>query len=116
MGEAAKLPAASAMTSYAGWLSVPVVIDGEQRNFILQWKQVTIPKSPDGSMQTVNSSWPVAFPTGCFSIMQSISNSVIYASSGTPFSSAAMTDRATFTAACAYTKSPSTVTVWGVGF
>lgn len=116
LGEAAKLPAASAMTSYAGWLSVPVVIDGEQRNFILQWKQVTVPKSPDGSMQTVTSSWPVAFPTGCFSIMQALTNSLIYSSSGTPFSSATITDRATFTAASAYSKSPSTVTVWGVGF
>lgn len=116
LGEAAKLPAASAMTSYAGWLSVPVVIDGEQRNFILQWKQVTIPKSPDGSMQTVINSWPVAFPTGCFSIMQALTNSLIYSSAGTPFSSATITDRATFTAASAYSKSPSTVTVWGVGF
>ncbi|WP_233496311.1 MULTISPECIES: hypothetical protein [Pantoea] len=57
LGEGAKMPAASAMMNYAGWVSIPIVIDGEQRNFILQWKQVTVPKSPDGSMQTVNSSW-----------------------------------------------------------
>jgi len=116
LGEAAKLPAASAIMSYAGWLSVPVVIDGEQRNFILQWKQVTVPKSPDGSMQVVSSSWPVAFPIACFSIIQAMTNSLIYSTAGTPFSSAAITDRATFSAACAYSKSPSTVTVWGVGF
>ena len=109
------MPAASAMMNYAGWVSIPIVIDGEQRNFILQWKQVTIPKSPDGSMQVVSSSWPVAFPTACFSIMQALNNSLIYSTGGTPFGSATIIDRATFGAASAYSKSPSTVTVWGVG-
>ena len=116
LGEAAKMPAASAMASNAGWLSIPVMIAGVARNMILQWKAVSVPMSTDGSMQAVNSAWPVAFPTACLITIQALTNSLIYSTNGTPFTSSAAIDRATFAAACSYTKSTSTVTVWGVGY
>ena len=116
LGEAAKLPAASAATSGSGWLSVPVVISGTVRNIILQWKSVTVPQSIDGTMVVVNSSWPVAFPAACLSIIQALTNSTIYATNGNPYTSSAIVDRATFAAASSYSKSPSTVTVWGIGW
>ena len=116
LGEAAKMPAASAVTNGAGWLSIPVLIGGVTRNIILQWKSVSIPISTDGTMQVVNASWPVAFPTACLSTIQALTNSLIYATNGTPFTSSASIDRATFAAASSYSKSTSTVTVWGVGY
>lgn len=116
LGEGAKMPSASALASGAGWLSVPVQIGGVTRNIMLQWKSVSVPMSPDGSMQTVNSNWPVAFPTACLSTIQALTNSLIYATNGTPFTSSAVIDRATFAAASSYSKSTSTVTVWGVGY
>lgn len=116
LGEAAKMPAASAITNGAGWLSIPVLIGGVTRNIILQWKSVSVPISTDGTMQVVNTSWPVAFPTACLSTIQALTNSLIYATNGTPFTSSASIDRATFAAASSYSKSTSTVTVWGVGY
>lgn len=116
LGEAAKMPAASAITNGAGWLSIPVLIGGVTRNIILQWKSVSIPISTDGTLQVVNASWPVAFPTACLSTIQALTNSLIYATNGMPFTSSASIDRATFAAASSYSKSTSTVTVWGVGY
>ncbi|WP_275554196.1 hypothetical protein [Mixta sp. Marseille-Q2659] len=116
LGEAAKLPAASAAASGSGWLSVPVVIGGTVRNIILQWKSVTVPQSTDGTMVVVNSSWPVSFPAACLSVIQALTNSTIYATNGNPYTSSAIVDRATFAAASSYSKSASTVTVWGIGW
>lgn len=116
LGEAAKMPAASAITSGSGWLSVPVMIGSTVRNIILQWKSVTVPQSADGTMVVVNASWPVAFPAACLSVIQALTNSTIYATNGNPYTASAIVDRATFAAASSYSKSPSTVTVWGIGW
>ncbi|MCQ8229094.1 phage tail protein [Pantoea trifolii] len=116
LGEGAKMPAASALASSAGWLSIPVIISGVARNMILQWKAVSVPMSVDGSMQSVNSAWPVAFPTACLITIQALTNSLIYSTNGSPFTSSTVIDRASFAAASAYSKSTSTVTVWGVGY
>ena len=116
LGEAAKMPAATALASSAGNIAIPVLIGGVQRTALLQWKMVSVPQSADGNMVVVDDSWPVAFPNACLSINPSLSSSLIYATSGAPFVSAAIVDRVKFKAACAYTKSNSTVTVWGVGY
>ncbi|MER1979160.1 phage tail protein, partial [Pseudocitrobacter faecalis] len=116
LGEAAKMPAATALASSAGNIAIPVLIGGVQRTALLQWKMVSVPQSADGNMVVVDDSWPVAFPNACLSINPSLSNSLIYATSGAPFVSAAIVDRVKFKASCAYTKSNSTVTVWGVGY
>lgn len=116
LGEAAKMPAASAITSGSGWLSVPVMIGSTVRNIILQWKSVTVPQSADGTMVVINASWPVAFPAACLSVIQALTNSTIYATNGNPYTASAIVDRATFAAATSYSKSPSTVTVWGIGW
>ncbi|EQB4320383.1 phage tail protein, partial [Enterobacter hormaechei] len=114
--ESAKMPAANALASSAGNIVIPVLISGVQRTALLQWKMVSIPQSVNGEMVTVDDSWPVAFPNSCLSINPSLTNSLIYSTSGTPFVSAAIIDRIKFKAACAYTKSNSTVTVWGIGW
>ncbi|EGI1154823.1 hypothetical protein H6267_000584 [Escherichia coli] len=116
LGEAAKMPAATALASSAGNITIPVLIGGVQRTALLQWKMVSVPQSTDGNMVVVDDSWPVAFPNACLSINPSLVNSVIYATNGAPFVSAAIVDRVKFKAACAYTKSNSTVAVWGVGY
>ena len=116
LGEGAKMPAASALASSAGNIVIPVLISGVQRTALLQWKMVSIPQSVNGEMVVVDDSWPVAFPNSCLSINPSLTNSLIYATSGAPFVSAAIIDRIKFKAACAYTKSNSTVTVWGIGW
>ncbi|WP_096969757.1 phage tail protein [Escherichia coli] len=116
LGESAKMPAATALASSAGNIAIPVLIGGVQRTALLQWKMVSVPQSADGNMVVVDDSWPVAFPNACLSINPSLSSSLIYATSGAPFVSAAIVDRVKFKAACAYTKSNSTVTVWGVGY
>ncbi|MEB2441120.1 hypothetical protein [Citrobacter braakii] len=116
MGDAAKLPAASALASSAGNITFPVVINGTQQKALIQWKMVSVPKSDSGEMVVVDESWPVVFPNACLSINPSLTNSLIYATSGAPFVSAAIIDRIKFKASCAYTKSNSTVTVWGVGW
>lgn len=116
LGEGAKMPAANALASTAGNIVIPVLIGGVQRTALLQWKVVSIPQSVNGEMVVVDDSWPVAFPNSCLSINPSLTNSLIYATSGAPFVSAAIIDRIKFKAACAYTKSNSTVTVWGVGW
>ncbi|HFG0945691.1 TPA: hypothetical protein ACGE0R_000935 [Salmonella enterica] len=116
LGEAAKMPAATALASSAGNIAIPVLIGGVQRTALLQWKMVSVPQSVNGEMVVVDDSWPVAFPNSCLSISPSLTSSLIYATSGAPFVSAAIVDRVKFKAACAYTKSNSTVTVWGVGY
>ncbi len=116
LGEAAKMPAATALASSAGNITIPVLIGGVQRTALLQWKTLLVPQSTDGNMVVVDDSWPVAFPNACLSINPSLVNSVIYATNGAPFVSAAIVDRVKFKAACAYTKSNSTVAVWGVGY
>lgn len=116
LGEGAKLPAATALSNISGNIAIPVLISGEQKTALLQWKTVSVPQSTDGNMVVVDDSWPVAFPNGCLSINASLASSLIYATSGAPFVSAAIVDRVKFKAACAYTKSNSTVTVWGVGY
>ncbi|ENV0437786.1 phage tail protein [Salmonella enterica] len=116
LGESAKMPAATALASSAGNIAIPVLIGGVQRTALLQWKMVSVPQSANGEMVVVDDSWPVAFPNACLSINPSLSSSLIYATSGAPFVSAAIVDRVKFKAACAYTKSNSTVTVWGVGY
>ncbi|EOJ8046797.1 phage tail protein [Escherichia coli] len=116
LGEAAKMPAATALASSAGNITIPVLIGGVQRTALLQWKTLSVPQSTDGNMVVVDGSWPVAFPNACLSINPSLVNSVIYATNGAPFVSAAIVDRVKFKAACAYTKSNSTVAVWGVGY
>ncbi len=116
LGEAAKMPAATALASSAGNIAIPVLIGGVQRTALLQWKMVSVPQSMNGEMVVVDDSWPVAFPNSCLSINPSLTSSLIYATSGAPFVSAAIVDRVKFKAACAYTKSNSTVTVWGVGY
>lgn len=116
LGEAAKMPAATALASSAGNITIPVLIGGVQRTALLQWKTLSVPQSTDGNMVVVDDSWPVAFPNACLSINPSLVNSVIYATNGAPFVSAAIVDRVKFKAACAYTKSNSIVAVWGVGY
>lgn len=116
LGEAAKMPAPSALASGAGWLSVPVVVGNVVRNIILQWKSVTVPQSTDGTLLVVNASWPVAFPSACLTVIQALTNSTIYSTNGNPYTSSAIVDRATFSAASSYSKSSSTVTVWGIGW
>lgn len=112
----AEMPAATGLDSNAGYLSVPAMINGAKRKMIIQWRIVSVPQSSDGSLVAVDATWPIAFPTACLSINQALTNSLIYATSGTPFTSAAIIDRSAFKAASAYTKSTSTVTVWGVGY
>ncbi|WP_223604961.1 phage tail protein [Enterobacter asburiae] len=112
----ATMPAASGLDSNAGYLTVPAMINGTKKNMIIQWRIVSVPQSTDGSMVAVDGTWPIAFPTACLSINQALTNSIIYAISGSPFTSATIVDRTTFKAASAYSKSTSTVTVWGVGY
>ncbi|WP_338300909.1 phage tail protein [Escherichia coli] len=112
----ATMPAAEGSNSNAGYLTVPAMISGVKRKMIIQWRIVSIPQSPDGSLVAVDGTWPIAFPTMCLSINQALTNSLIYSTTGTPFTSAAIVDRTAFKAASAYTKSTSTVTVWGVGY
>ncbi|WP_252709336.1 phage tail protein [Escherichia coli] len=116
LGEAAKMPAATALASSAGNITIPVLIGGVQRTALLQWKTLSVPPSTDGNMVVVDDSWPVAFPNACLSINPSLVGSLIYATNGAPFVSAAIVDRVKFKAACAYTKSNSIVAVWGVGY
>lgn len=116
LGEAAKMPAATALASAYGNIMIPALIGGVQRSTLIQWRTVSIPTSIDGNMVIVDSSWPIAFPNTCLSINPSLTNSLIYATNGTPFVSAMIVDRVNFKAASAYTKSNSTVTVWGIGY
>ncbi|WP_053143705.1 phage tail protein [Erwinia billingiae] len=116
LGEGAKLPSGSALMGASGWLTIPVKISGELKNIILQWKTVSVSPSTDGNMKSVNSNWPIAFPTECSAIIQALTNSVIYAINGSPFTAAMIVDRASFTVGSAYTKSNSNVTVWGIGY
>ncbi|SQK89131.1 Uncharacterised protein [Escherichia coli] len=62
LGEAAKMPAATALASSAGNITIPVLIGGVQRTALLQWKTLSVPQSTDGNMVVVDGSWPVAFP------------------------------------------------------
>ncbi|WP_234016532.1 hypothetical protein [Cronobacter malonaticus] len=116
LGTASKLPAATALNSSVGYITIPVLVGSIQQSVFFQWRTVSVPQSSDGSLLVVDSTWPVPFPTGCMSIMQALNNSLIYATNGTPFSSASIVDRSKFKVASAYSKSQSTVTVWGVGY
>ncbi|HDJ9227129.1 TPA: hypothetical protein PRR23_004008 [Escherichia coli] len=110
------MSAAEALASSAGNIAIPVIISGKQQTALIQWKMVSVPQSVNGEMVVVDDTWPVVFPNTCLSINPSLTNSLIYATSGAPFVSAAIIDRIKFKAACAYTKSNSTVTVWGIGW
>ncbi|MFI8418497.1 phage tail protein [Serratia sp. NPDC078593] len=112
----ATMPAVAGLASSAGYITVPAIVSGVKRNMLIQWKTVSIPISTDGNMVVINDSWPIAFPNACLSINASLTGSLMYASSGAPFTSASIISRTKFGAACAYTKSNSSVTVWGVGY
>ncbi|MDA8478504.1 phage tail protein [Citrobacter sp. Awk 4] len=116
LGDGAKMPAVTALNSTAGYIAIPAMVGGVSRTVFLQWRSVSVPQSADGALLIVDASWPIPFPTECMSIMQALNNSLIYSTVGTPFSSAAIVDRSKFKAASAYSKSQSTVTVWGVGY
>ncbi|MFD2047286.1 hypothetical protein [Pantoea stewartii] len=116
LGEGAKMPAATLSGSTSGYVIIPALIGSVNRVFVFQWTSVSVPPSTDGSLVIVDASWPMPFPTACMSIMQALNNSLIYSTTGTPFSSSRIVDRSKFQAASAYSKSTSTVTVWGVGY
>jgi len=100
----------------SGWVSLPLLISGIHKDLVLQWRTVSIPPSTDGSLVVVSSYWPVPFPTMSFTIMQALTNSMIYSSNGTLFTSSALVNNSMFNVACSYKHSTSTVTVWGIGY
>ncbi|MDR5018888.1 phage tail protein [Yersinia rochesterensis] len=116
LGGAAKLPAATGLTATFGYVSVPALIAGVQQNVLIQWRTISISPSPDGTLLVIDGTWPIPFPTACLSIMQSMTGSVIYVATNPVLSAARIVDRASFQAASSYTKSNSTITVWGVGY
>ncbi|MCV4593736.1 phage tail protein, partial [Escherichia coli] len=79
------MPAAEALASSAGNIAIPVVISGKQQTALIQWKMVSVPQSVNGEMVVVDDTWPVVFPNACLSINPSLTNSLIYATSGAPF-------------------------------
>ncbi|EEZ6065294.1 phage tail protein, partial [Escherichia coli] len=52
------MPAATALASSAGNITIPVLIGGVQRTALLQWKTLSVPQSTDGNMVVVDGSWP----------------------------------------------------------
>ncbi|AJI87838.1 phage tail-collar fiber family protein [Yersinia rochesterensis] len=116
LGGAEKLPAATGLAAAFGYISVPALIAGVQRSVLIQWRTISIPPSPDGALLVVDGTWPIPFPTACLSIMQSMTGGVIYVATSPVLSSARIVDRSSFQAASSYTKSNSTITVWGVGY
>ncbi len=116
LGAGAKLQASNASISTAGYISIPSMVSGIERNIFFQWRTVSMPQSDDGTLQSVEASWPVPFPTQCLTIMQALNNSLIYAISGNPFSSASIVDRSRFKVASSYSKSASSATIWGIGY
>ncbi|EEW6791789.1 phage tail protein, partial [Escherichia coli] len=111
-----KMPAVMVQASTAGNIAIPAVLNGTRQNALIQWKTVSVPQSVNGELVVVEDSWPIAFPNACLSVNPALTGSLIYATSGAPFVSAAIIDRIKFKAACAYTKSNSTVTIWGIGW
>nr|WP_220411678.1 hypothetical protein [Escherichia coli] len=67
LGEAAKMPAATALASSAGNITIPVLIGGVQRTALLQWKTLSVPQSTDGNMVVVDGSW--RGPVGDFELL-----------------------------------------------
>ncbi|EOZ1555635.1 hypothetical protein ACQK1D_001397 [Escherichia coli] len=61
LGEGAKLGAASCVTGATGYLTIPVIIAGQERSLIMQWFGTSIPDF--ASTVTVN--FPIAFPNEC---------------------------------------------------
>ncbi len=116
LGGAEKLPAATGLAAASGYISVPALIAGVQRSVLIQWRTVSISPSPDGALLVIDGTWPIPFPTACLSIMQSMTGSVIYVATSPVLSAARIIDRSSFQAASSYTKSNSTITVWGVGY
>lgn len=105
-----------ALTSSAGYITIPTFTNGVKRNLILQWRYVSVPESTSGTMASAEAAWPIPFPSTCISIMCSYSGGVSFAANGTPFCSAQIVDRATFKAGSGYSKSAATLVVWGLGY
>ncbi|WP_336369108.1 phage tail protein [Escherichia coli] len=61
LGEGAKLGAASCVTGATGYLTIPVIIAGQERSLIMQWFGTSTPDF--ASTVTVN--FPIAFPNEC---------------------------------------------------
>lgn len=115
LGSGSKMPAASALFSSAGYLSLPVIVSGIQRTLIVQWKTVTIPQNTGNFMTTVDADWPIPFPTACLSLIGGMSGTT-YDNRYTPYSGVGNKSRTQFTVASAYSASSSNVTAWGVGY
>ncbi|MER2908697.1 gp53-like domain-containing protein [Morganella morganii] len=105
-----------ALTSSAGYITIPTFTNGVKRNLILQWRYVSVPESTSGTMASTEAAWPIPFPSTCISIMCSYSGGVSFAANGTPFCSTQIVDRATFKAGSGYSKSAATLVVWGLGY
>ena len=105
-----------ALTSSAGYITIPTFTNGVKRNLILQWRFVSVPESTSGTMASAEAAWPIPFPSTCIGIMCSYSGGVTFSASGTPFCSAQIVDRSTFKAGSGYSKSAATLAVWGLGY
>lgn len=105
-----------ALTSSAGYITIPTFTNGVKRNLILQWRFVSVPESTSGTMASAEAAWTIPFPSTCIGIMCSYSGGVSFAASGTPFCSAQIVDRATFKAGSGYSKSTVSLAVWGIGY
>ncbi|WP_111740959.1 gp53-like domain-containing protein [Leminorella richardii] len=69
LGEAAKLAAAKALLSDHGWLSIPIKVGGSETAIIIQWGKWT--SGVGAASYKCDITYPIAFPTGCFSITTS---------------------------------------------
>ncbi len=116
LGEGAKMPAATLSGSTSGYVIIPALIGSVNRVFVFQWTSVSVPPSTDGSLVIVDASGLCRFQQPACQSCKHLTMALIYSTTGTPFSSSRIVDRSKFQAASAYSKSTSTVTVWGVGY
>lgn len=118
LGTGSTLAAPTGLISGSGYLRIPAIIGGNVFNFYFQWKTVTINQASEPNMATTTSTWPVAFPNTNFITMGTLANVATYLTNGpgSAIVSAFSINNSQFTAACGYTRSPSTVHVFGVGY
>lgn len=118
LGTSSTLAAPTGLVSGSGYIRIPAIIGSSTVNFYIQWKTVTVNAASEPNMATTTSTWPVAFPNANFLTLGTLTNTATYLTSapGSAVVSAFSINNSQFTAACGYTRSPSTVCVLGVGY
>lgn len=115
LGAAAVMAASMAKAESSGYIQIPSIINGVEKNVIIQWMSVYLNQATGKNMYSKHVNWPTPFPAECLCTMSSLEG-VDYDLDYNPVTSTKIIDRTKVEVGSGYKASASTAFVWGVGY